>query len=69
MLRPGSLLALLLRTFTFELSPSGSPREGVEYGYVGNSQLPRPDFHRQATRHYGLHPNGNAQPPGPPLEP
>jgi hypothetical protein len=34
MLRPGELLALLTRTFTFELSPPGSPRRGVEYGMV-----------------------------------
>ena len=36
---PDSLLALL-RTFTFELAPSGSPREGVEYNYVGTQPIP-----------------------------
>src|SRR5271166_5172898 len=104
--RPASWLALLSRTFTFELSLAGSPRASVEYNYVGkqsipttglspasptalwaaeqgltprspcrlrssfrwpghpgpasnittwvNSQFPRPDFHRQVQRHYGL---------------
>ena len=40
MLRPGELLALLTRTFTFELSPPGSPRRGVEYNYVGKQPIP-----------------------------
>ena len=34
------------RTFTSELSPVGSPVQ-VEYDYVVNSQLPRPDLHRR----------------------
>src|ERR1700752_1516528 len=40
MLRPGRLLALLQRTFTFELSPVGSPRTDVEYDYVGRQPVP-----------------------------
>src|SRR3954454_3831191 len=33
-------LALLTRTFTFELAPAGSPRAGVEYDYVGKQSIP-----------------------------
>ena len=40
MLRPGRLLAPLKRTFTFELSPVGSPRTDVEYDYVGRQPVP-----------------------------
>ena len=40
MLRPGRLLALLTRTFTFELPPRGSPQGGVEYNYVGKQPIP-----------------------------
>jgi len=39
-LRPASLLALLSRTFTFELSQAGSPRASVEYNYVGKQSIP-----------------------------
>ena len=39
-LRPASWLALLTRTFTFELAPAGSPRTGVEYDYVGKQSIP-----------------------------
>src|SRR4051812_2897356 len=39
-LRPASWLALLSRTFTFELAPAGSPRAGVEYDYVGKQSIP-----------------------------
>lgn len=39
-LRPASWLALLSRTFTFELAPAGSPRTGVEYDYVGKQSIP-----------------------------
>jgi len=40
MLRPASWLALLTRTFTFELALAGSPRTGVEYDYVGKQSIP-----------------------------
>jgi hypothetical protein len=40
MLRPASWLALLSRTFTFELSLAGSPRANVEYDYVGKLSIP-----------------------------
>jgi hypothetical protein len=40
MLRPASWLALLSRTFTFELSLTGSPRANVEYNYVGKQSTP-----------------------------
>ena len=40
MLRPASWLALLSRTFTFELSLDGSPRTNVEYDYVGKQSIP-----------------------------
>ena len=40
MLRPASWLALLSRTFTFELSLAGSPRTNVEYDYVGKQSIP-----------------------------
>ena len=39
-LRPASLLALLTRTFTFELALAGSPRTSVEYDYVGKQSIP-----------------------------
>src|SRR5208282_5254094 len=38
--RPASWLALLSRTFTFELSLAGSPRASVEYNYVGKQSIP-----------------------------
>ena len=40
MLRPASWLALLSRTFTFELSLARSPRTSVEYDYVGKQSIP-----------------------------
>src|SRR5260370_1321553 len=40
LLRPASWLALLTRTFTFELALAGSPRTGVEYDYVGKQSIP-----------------------------
>ncbi len=40
MLRPGRLLALLTRTFTFELPLPGSPQGSVEYNYVGKQPIP-----------------------------
>ena len=40
MLRPANWLALLSRTFTFELSLAGSPRANVEYNYVGKQSIP-----------------------------
>ena len=40
MIRPASWLALLSRTFTFELALSGSPRTSVEYDYVGKQSIP-----------------------------
>ena len=40
MLRPASWLALLSRTFTFELSLAGSPWANVEYNYVGKQSIP-----------------------------
>jgi len=40
MLRPASWLALLSRTFTFELAPIGSPQISVEYDYVGKQSIP-----------------------------
>ena len=39
-LRPASWLALLTRTFTFELSLTGSPQGSVEYDYVGKQSTP-----------------------------
>src|SRR5271166_2359977 len=39
-LRPASLLALLTRTFTFELALAESPRTNVEYNYVGKQSIP-----------------------------
>ena len=40
LLRPASWLALLSRTFTFELALAGSPRTSVEYDYVGKQSIP-----------------------------
>ena len=40
LLRPASWLALLSRTFTFELALAGSPRTNVEYDYVGKQSIP-----------------------------
>ena len=40
LLRPASWLALLSRTFTFELALAGSPRASVEYDYVGKQSIP-----------------------------
>ena len=40
MLRPASWLALLSRTFTFELALAGSPRANVEYNYVDKQSIP-----------------------------
>ena len=40
MLRPASWLALLSRTFTFELSLAGSPQANVEYNYVDKQSTP-----------------------------
>ena len=40
MLRPATRLALLSRTFTFELSLTGSPQISVEYDYVGKQSIP-----------------------------
>ena len=39
-LRPASWLALLSRTFTFELAPARSPQTSVEYDYVGKQSIP-----------------------------
>ena len=39
MSRPASWLALLSRTFTFELSLAGSPRASVEYNYVDKQSI------------------------------
>ncbi len=39
-LRPASWLALLSRTFTFELSLAGSPQASVEYNYAGKQSIP-----------------------------
>ena len=40
MLRPASWLALLSRTFTFELAPTRSPSISVEYDYVDKQSIP-----------------------------
>ena len=40
MLRPASWLALLSRTFTFELALARSPGTNVEYDYVGKQPIP-----------------------------
>src|SRR5271156_1554016 len=40
MLRPAGQLALLSRTFTFELAIAGSPRGNAEYDYVGKQSIP-----------------------------
>jgi hypothetical protein len=42
------------RASTFELSFHESPHWNVEHDYAGNSQFPRPDFHRMDTQPYGL---------------
>ncbi len=47
------------RTFTTELSPPMSPSDGVSYDYASFSQFPRPDFHRQDSRPYGLRTDGH----------
>jgi hypothetical protein len=39
-LRPTSWLALLSRTFTFELALAGLPQANVEYNYVGKQSIP-----------------------------
>src|SRR5271166_4730858 len=39
-LRPANWLALLSRTFTFELALAGSPQASVEYNYVGKQSIP-----------------------------
>src|SRR5271157_3359488 len=39
-LRPASWLALLSRTFTFELAPTRSPSISVEYDYVDKQSIP-----------------------------
>ena len=38
-LRPANWLALLSRTFTFELSLAGSPQANVEYNYVDKQSI------------------------------
>ena len=40
LLRPASWLALLSRTFTFELAPTRSPSISVEYDYVDKQSIP-----------------------------
>ena len=40
LLRPASWLALLSRTFTFELAPARSPSISVEYDYVDKQSIP-----------------------------
>ena len=40
LLRPASWLALLSRTFTFELPPTRSPSISVEYDYVDKQSIP-----------------------------
>ena len=40
LLRPASWLALLSRTFPFELALAGSPRASVEYDDVGKQSIP-----------------------------
>ena len=40
LLRPASWLALLSRTFTFELVPTRSPSISVEYDYVDKQSIP-----------------------------
>ena len=42
------------RAFTSELAPLRSPPNDVGYNYAGNSQFPRPDFHRLDKQPYGL---------------
>src|SRR5580658_5464066 len=51
------------RTFTFELSFHESPRWTVEYSYAANSQLPRPDLHRQTLSRTGCDPKVPAENP------
>ena len=58
LLRPASWLALLSRTFTFELARRGRPQSASNMTTWINSQFPRPDFHRQVQRHYGLQDTG-----------
>jgi hypothetical protein len=54
MLRPASWLALLSRTFMFDFRWPGDPEPTSNITTWINSQFPRPDFHRQVRRHYGL---------------
>ena len=54
LLRPASWLALLSRTFPFELAPTSRPQSASNMTTWINSQFPRPDFHRQVQRYYGL---------------
>ena len=58
LLRPASWLALLSRTFTFELARRGRPQSASNMTTWINSQFPRPDFHRRVQRHYGLQDTG-----------
>ena len=55
MLRPASWLALLSRTFYIRACANpGHPESASNMTTWVNSQFPRPDFHRQVQRHYGL---------------
>ena len=55
-------LALLSRTFTFELARRGRPQSASNMTTWINSQFPRPDFHRRVQWYYGLQDTGF--PPG-----
>ena len=55
MLRPASLLALLIEdVYLRACTNPGHPRSASNITTWVHSQFPRPDFHRQVQRHYGL---------------
>jgi hypothetical protein len=72
-LRPASWLALLSRTFTFELALAGSPRTNVEYDYVGKQSIPTTGLSpasptalwaaEQELRRYNPHSRSSKKPP------
>ena len=60
LLRPASWLALLSRTFTFELAPTRSPSISVEYDYVDKQSIPTAGLSPASRNraHYGLQDTG-----------
>jgi len=54
LLRPASWLALLSRTFTFELAPTRSPSISVEYDYVDKQSIPTAGLSPASPTAFGL---------------